>query len=130
MIKRVLILLSVILLVIGIASCDTTDSPTENSCSLSAEPLNDANGYLVTYKAEKTGDGVMTKLTYVDNTGTITVENPELPWQKTFTFSNENQNAKMTAEGKTTNGSLRIEIFGTVGVGNFTASDDCSSSSN
>lgn len=129
MLKKLLFLSFFVLLAISFTSCDNSTNPdNRNDCNLSTDAGSDVQGYLITYTAEGTGDGKITKLTYIDNSGVQTVDNPELPWTKTFTFTNPDTTAVITAVGYTVNGSLSVKISGTTGVSNFSTHDDCSSS--
>lgn len=129
--KKIILIIMALFLVVNFSACDSTDSEPEaqrKECNLSAEALLIAPTYDVTYTAENTGDGTITKLTYIDNSGTKTIENPTLPWSLTVTITEVNLIAKITAEGSTLNGSLTVKINGTKNGSTFSALDNCASS--
>jgi hypothetical protein len=95
---------------------DVTSSPdTSTDISLSIDSQTLLINYSITYSAVATGNGKLTEITYLDETGTIkTVANPTLPWSKTLSFS-QGQNVSLSAKGTLAKGSITINVDGVNG---------------
>ena len=112
-------------LMLGVLSCgdDDTVVPTARTCNLSTDEKF-LSGTVV-YEATQSGDGSFSKITYVDDQGTQTVSNPQLPWTTMVTFP-DSTTIKLTGTGTTTNGSLAISVEDTAGT--YSAGEGCSQS--
>ena len=98
-------LLALVLTVLTLSACDSTDTPNREFCSLTIGPAElekEANGvstYEVTYRAEVTGDAIIDVITFEDVNGVRTeVRSPMLPWVRTVTLP-VGTNAIMTMQG-------------------------------
>ena len=90
----------VVLLLLAVACGDDS-----TSCNLDTAESGDIGG-TVTYRAEKTGDGVVSSLTYATDTGPQLVPSPILPYMQTVTLTSAH--ARLQATGSVTNGSITI----------------------
>jgi hypothetical protein len=97
----------------------------EITCNLNAPVNQAAVGMNVVYSATQTGDGTIATLSYVSSAGTITVQNPTLPWTVTV-YLPANTDITFSAAGTVTNGSLNIEYTGTGGGYTISGKDACS----
>lgn len=124
--KKYLVLAGVLSLIFVFSACDSTDSneQTAKTCELGIGPIEVPLPIQVKYKAEKTGDGVISRITYMDNTGLTVIENPVLPWEKTFTLADTNA-VRMSAIGTVKNGSLQIKYDAEKSGTTYSASDKC-----
>ncbi|MEI7725540.1 MAG: hypothetical protein WCK09_10580 [Bacteroidota bacterium] len=125
--KQLFFNLFVALLLVSLVDCKKKVSPI--TCNLVAASNQPSVPMNITYTAVRTGDGVISSLTYVSETGTVTVTNPNLPWTITVPIS-AGINVTMSASGTATNGSLNISYDGTSGGSTIHASDYCSQESN
>jgi hypothetical protein len=102
---------------------------SEITCNLSTAVNQPPVDMQVVYSAAQSGDGVIASLTYETITGTVTVNNPKLPWKDTVSALTTT-NVKMTATGTVKNGSLIISYDGDNGSGSkIMGSDYCEQSS-
>jgi len=112
-------------LVILLSGIFFTGCKKERTCDLNA--TNSAGpgvDMTITYKAEQSGDGEISSLTYLTGSGAVTVTNPSLPW----TISVEalaTQVVGITATGTTKKGSLTISYEGMSGGNVIYGSDFC-----
>jgi hypothetical protein len=124
--KKYLVLAGVLSLIFVFYACDSTDSneQTAKTCELGIGPIEVPLPIQVKYKVEKTGDGVISRITYMDNTGLTVIENPTLPWEKTITLADTNS-FSMSAAGTRTNGSHQIKYEAEKSGVTYSASDKC-----
>lgn len=124
--KKYLMLVGVLSLIFVFYACDSTDSneQTAKTCELGIGPIEVPLPIQVKFKAEKTGDGVITNISYMDNNGLIVVENPVLPWEKTISLTDTNS-VSMSAAGTVKNGSLQIKYEAEKSGVTYSASDKC-----
>jgi hypothetical protein len=118
-----LVLLSMVLVI----SDGCKKKSDEITCNLNtgvSQPPVDMN---VIYTATQSGDGVMASLTYETITGTVTIQNPKLPWSDTISVLTTT-NVKMTATGTVKNGTLKISYSGVSGGSSFQGSNSCEQS--
>ncbi|MEI7982049.1 MAG: hypothetical protein WCI71_10380 [Bacteroidota bacterium] len=111
---------------LSLAGCKKTN---EITCALSA-PLNQPPvDMTIVYTATQTGDGVIASLSYVTISGTITVQNPQLPWTITVPVFTSTK-VTISATGTTKNGSLSISYDGNSGGSTIHGSDSCEQQTN
>jgi len=101
----------------------------EITCNLNTTASQPPVGMNIVYTATQTGDGTMAYLSYVTNFGTVTVQNPQLPWTITVPVLSGTF-VSMTAVGTTKNGSLKINYEGINGGSTIRGSDYCEQQTN
>lgn len=110
-------------IMIGFTACK---KDTDTTCNLAkTDKAPSAMGIL--FKAVKTGDGVISTLTYQVGATTKTISNPALPWSVTVDAS-AGDAISITATGTTSNGSLTISYDGKNATDEIQGSDYCSHS--
>jgi hypothetical protein len=113
-------------LTIGLIGCKKTSEITCNLSTASSQPPVEMN---ITYTATQTGDGTISSLSYMTIAGTLTVQNPTLPWSVTVPALTST-NVSISATGTTKNGSLRISYEGVSGGATISGSDFCEQQTN
>lgn len=111
---------------VGLLGCKKTSEITCNLSTASSQPPVEMN---ITYTATQTGDGTISSLTYMTIAGTITVQNPSLPWSITVPAMTST-NVSISATGTTKNGSLKINYEGNSGGATISGSDFCEQQTN
>ena len=124
--KMSFLLLALIPMMFLPVSCKKDKEVTCTLVTAATQPPVDMN---VTYKATQTGDGTISTLSYVNTTGTITISNPQLPWEFTVAVTTST-NVSISASGTVKNGSLNISYNGTSGGATIAGSDFCSQETN
>ncbi len=119
------VLLSFIM--IGFTSCKKNE--TSITCHL-GKADKAPSAMTILFKATKTGDGVISTLTYQVGSFTKTVSNPALPWNASVVNAAEGDNISITATGTTSEGSLTISYDGKNGTSEIQGKDYCSHSNN
>jgi hypothetical protein len=114
-----------IVLAVAAASFSGCKKTTEITCSLFTAATTPPVDMVVVYTATATGDGTISTLSYVTPTGTVTVQNPSLPWTISVNVLTTT-NVQITASGTTKNGSLTISYEGNVAGSRIYGSDFCS----
>ncbi len=127
--KKFPILLIFLIPLMFLSSSCKKEKETEITCSLTTAPTQPPVDMNVTYKATQTGDGTISSLTYVTITGTVTVTNPQLPWEVTVAVTTTT-NVSIAAAGTVKNGSLNISYDGNSGGATIHGSDFCSQETN
>lgn len=116
----------VIAVVLAIGLYSSCNSLKELTCALLASTATGpAVDMTITFKAEQTGDGVITSLTYTTSSGVVTISNPKLPWTATAPAL-ANTEVRIIATGNVKKGSLRISYEGTSGGNEIKGNDFCS----
>ncbi|MCK9421544.1 MAG: hypothetical protein M0Q38_03000 [Bacteroidales bacterium] len=123
------LLLSCVFLSIVLFSLPGCKKDKEITCNLSASVNQPPVEMNVKYSATQTGDGAIVSLSYVTITGTVTIENPQLPWTITVPVLTST-NVTMTATGNVKNGSLKISYQGINGGSTISGSDYCEQQTN
>jgi hypothetical protein len=118
-----MVLLSMVLVI----SDGCKKKSSEVTCNLSTAISQPSVDMDVIYTATQSGDGIMASLTYETITGTVTVQNPKLPWSDTVSVLSTT-NVKMTATGTVKNGSLNISYNGVSGGSTIHGSNSCEQS--
>jgi hypothetical protein len=119
-----LMLISIV--IIGLLGCKKTSEITCNLSTASSQPPVEMN---ITYTATQTGDGAISSLSYMTIAGTMTVQNPTLPWSVTVPVLTST-NVSVSATGTTKNGSLKISYEGNSGGATISGSDFCEQQTN
>jgi len=101
----------------------------EITCNLNTTATQPPVEMNIVYTATQTGDGTIASLTYVTNGGTVTVQNPQLPWTITIPVLSSTF-VSITAVGTTKNGSLKIKYEGSSGPSSIQGSDYCEQQTN
>lgn len=117
------LLLVFVLALIGIlfSTCKKDD---EITCNLSTGK--DApSDMVIIFKAEQTGDGKITELTYKTSEEQQTLSNPSLPWVRSVDAKGGTA-LSITAKGTVKNGSLQISYVGVTATDSIAGSDFCS----
>ncbi len=78
----------------------------------------------ILYTATQTGDGAIASLSYTTISGTVTIENPQLPWTIIVPVLTSTK-VSISATGTTTNGSLQITYDGSGSGATIHGSDYC-----
>lgn len=112
--------------IIGLLGCKKTNEITCNLSTTSSQPPVEMN---ITYSATQTGDGTISSLSYMTIAGTMTVQNPTLPWSVTVPALTST-NVSISATGTTKNGSLKISFEGISGGATISGSDFCEQQTN
>jgi hypothetical protein len=125
--KKILIFsVFIIAMFVSFSGCKKT---SEITCNLSASATQPPVEMNVVYKALQTGDGTISSLSYTTISGTVTVQNPSLPWTITVPVLTTT-NVSISASGTTKNGSLTITYDGTSGGATIHGSDFCEQQTN
>jgi hypothetical protein len=119
-----LMLFSVV--IIGLPGCKKTSEITCNLATATSQPPVEMN---ITYTATQSGDGTISLLSYMTIAGTVTVQNPSLPWSITVPALTST-NVSISASGTTKNGSLKIGYEGISGGATISGSDFCEQQTN
>jgi len=121
--KITFITLSLLFFVLISSSCKKTTSTTCNLAKTDKVP----SAMTIYFKADKTGDGTLSTLTYKVGTVEKTVSHPALPWSVQVSGS-AGDNLSITAIGTTSNGSITISYDGKNATDEIKGSDYCSHS--
>jgi len=124
--KHYILIVFIAIAIIGLTGCKKTK---EITCSLYASETTPAAEMNVIYTATQTGDGSIAALSYVTIAGTVTVQNPTLPWTITVAVLTSTKVA-MSATGNVKNGSLKISYDGSAGGSTIRGSDFCEQQTN
>jgi len=119
--KRLVHIILLSVAVIGLLGCKKTQEITCNLSTASSKPPVEMT---ITYTATQTGDGAMSSLSYVTISGTVTVQNPSLPWTVTVPALTSTDVA-ISATGTTKNGSIKISYEGIGSGAIISGSDYC-----
>ncbi|MEI7499094.1 MAG: hypothetical protein WCK84_01495 [Bacteroidota bacterium] len=119
--KQLIFTLFLFMFLLSILSCK---KEKEITCNLSTTINQPSVGMSIKYEATQTGDGVIASLSYVSESGTVTVPNPGLPWTITV-YVASGTNVSISANGTVTNGSLNIAYEGISGGSSIKSSDFC-----
>lgn len=111
-------------MLIGLSSCKKEKEITCNLSKSDQAPVD----MTITFKATRTGDGVITSLTYQTSEKTETIPNPILPWTINAEAAGSTT-VTISATGTVKNGSLKIEYHGISGGDEIEGSDYCSQES-
>ena len=96
---RLYILPIALLLTLGVSACDSNDALSGGD-----------SDYRVVYTVDKTGESVITSLSYRDRNGALrTVTNPTLPWSTRLTMEPGNE-AWLSATGTVTSGTFTVRL--------------------
>ena len=104
-----------------LTGCKKTTVTTCDLATATTRPPVEMN---IIYTATQTGDGSIASLTYATISGTVTVENPQLPWTVTVPVLTST-NVIISASGSTNNGSVKITYEGNSGSATIQGSDYC-----
>ena len=100
--KRLYILPVALLLTLGISACDSNDALSDGD-----------SDYRVVYTVDKTGESVITSISYRDRGGALrTVANPTLPWSTRIGMEPGEQ-ASVSATGTVTSGTFTVRLSAT-----------------
>lgn len=124
--RKLMFTLSISLLLFGLVNCKKTN---EITCNLSASSTQPPVEMDILYTASQTGDGTISSLSYVTISGTVTVQNPTLPWSVTVPALTTTKVA-ISASGNVKNGSLKITYDGSTGSATIRGSDFCEQQTN
>ena len=119
--KQMILLIVITVVFVSFIGCKKNTEITCNLATSATQPPVEMN---IVYTAEKTGDGTIAFLSYVNISGTVTVQNPQLPWSITVPVLTTT-NVAISATGTTNNGSLKITYDGTSGSATIKGSDFC-----
>jgi hypothetical protein len=114
------------LLLFGLVNCKKTK---EITCNLNASASQPPTEMYIVYSASQTGDGTISSLSYVTISGTVTVQNPILPWTIIVPVLTST-NVAISASGTVKNGSLKITYDGSSGTATIHGSDMCEQQTN
>lgn len=117
---------SLMFIILLIGGCKKT---SEITCNLNTSATQPPVAMNVVYAASQTGDGSISTLSYTTTTGTVTVQNPSLPWTVTVAVLTTT-NVSISATGTTKNGSLTITYDGTAGGATIHGKDYCEQQTN
>ena len=109
--------------IIGSTACKKDE---EITCNLS-KTGSASEDMSIEFKAEGTGDGTISTLTYKVGSTTKTVSNPSLPWSVTVSASGGDA-VSITASGTTKDGSITVSYDGIGSGSEIKGSDICSHS--
>jgi|GEM_PF-824333 len=122
------IILTAAVLIITFNACNKNNSNDPKTCNLSKQ-TSVSEDMTITFSATQTGDGIIESLTYKVGSNENTVDNPTLPWQVDVEISAGTE-ISIEANGKTTNGSLKVMMKGSTATSTIEASDYCEQQSN
>lgn len=124
--KRILFLMFIIFVTLtGFLSCKKDKEKTCNLSTAQTAPVD----MTISFKAEQTGDGAISSLTYGTGSTNITVASPNLPWNiKANALAGEN--VSISATGTTTNGSLTVSFSADTLSSSISGSDYCEDENN
>jgi len=109
--------------IIGSTACKKDEEITCNLSKIGSA----SEDMSIEFKAEGTGDGTISTLTYKVGSTTKTVSNPSLPWSVTVSAS-AGDAISITASGTTKDGSITVSYDGIGSGSEIKGSDDCSHS--
>lgn len=124
--KRLVHIVFLTVAVIALIGCKKTK---EITCSLSTAASKPPVEMIITYTATQTGDGALSSLSYATISGTVTVQNPSLPWTITVSALTSTDVA-ISATGTTKDGSLKISYEGVGSGATISGSDFCEQQTN
>ena len=119
----------IVFIALAMISLSGCKKAKEITCVLYAaenQPAADMNDI---YSATQTGDGTILALSYVTISGTVTIQNPTLPWTITVSVLTSTK-VSMAATGNVKNGSLKIAYDGSSGGSTIHARDNCEQQTN
>ena len=119
--KQIIFLIFITVVFVSFIGCKKNTAITCNLATTATQPPVEMN---IVYTAIQTGDGAIASLSYVTISGTVTVQNPQLPWTITVPILTTT-NVAISATGTTNNGSLKITYDGTNGSATIKGSDFC-----
>jgi len=126
--KQITLVLVALFISLAFNSCNKNDSKNPLTCNLSKQ-TQVSEDMTITFSATQTGDGIIESLTYKVGSNENTVDNPTLPWQVDVEVSAGTE-ISIEANGKTTNGSLKVMMKGSTATSTIEASDYCEQQSN
>ena len=115
--RPVVFLLVPIVLPLAVA-CSDSSGPDTQTCTLATNSSTFGNVTIdVKYQAIGAGDGHLSSVTYVTQTGNVTEPNPTLPWEKDITLTGGVQ-AQISGNGTVKTGGLTVQFLADAGPGN------------
>jgi hypothetical protein len=120
------LLISILFLTGIMAGFTTCNNKVNTTCHLAKSNTAPVDMDVI-FEADKTGDGVISTLTYQVGSLTKTFSNPPLPWSDTVS-AKAGDEISITATGNTTNGTLSVSFHGENGKDHVKASDFCAHS--
>jgi hypothetical protein len=115
--RPVVFLLVPIVLPLAVA-CSDSSGPDTQTCTLATNSSTFGNVTIdVKYQAIGAGDGHLSSVTYVTQTGNVTEPNPTLPWEKDITLTGGVQ-AQISGNGAVKTGGLTVQFLADAGPGN------------
>ena len=123
--KFILLSLFAAVIMAGFTTCKKTTTITCNLAKTDTAP----SDMTIVFKAEKTGDGTISTLSYQVGTVTKTVTNPTLPWTTSVQASSGDA-ISITATGTTADGSITVSYEGENQTDKIQGEDYCSHTNN
>ena len=104
--------IAAILLMLMLAACDSNNALSDPEPRTHVPTTNDSGkpAYDIKYTVTSRGDGAVTFITYRDANGVLhTVEDPVLPWSRSFVMHSGDQ-ASLSANGSASDGTLLLSM--------------------
>jgi len=112
-----------LLIMITYTACKKDEEITCNLSKSGTAPVD----MMIQFKAEQTGDGTISTLTYTVGSSGETISNPTLPWSVTVNASS-GEAISITASGTTKDGSVSVSYDGQASGSEIKGIDNCSHS--
>jgi len=127
--RKLTILLTSILLLLVILSCEelTEPQPDPKNCEVEVSTVNTASNKTVHYDVIKTGDVTVESVAYFSDNGFITINNPtKFPMSLDFTMPYDLDTIGVFAKAKVQNGKIEVKMKVTSNGSSIAQEDACS----
>lgn len=127
--KNVITLFILVLLFIGISSCDelTESQPDPKNCKVEVFTTSTALIKTVKYEVKTSGDLTVEEVKYYSDNGFITINNPtKFPMTLNFSLSSDQDSIGIFVKSKVQNGKIEVKLSVTSNGSTITQEDACS----
>ncbi len=127
--RKLTTLFILVLLFIGISSCEeaTEPQPAPKDCEVEVFTVNTSSSKTVHYEVKTTGDVTVESVKYYSNNGYVTINKPtNFPMILDFTLSYDQDSIGVFAKAKVQNGKIEVKMKVTSNGSTITQEDACS----